>query len=193
MHKKQASEIQKLEHSVMTNSTNRYNVRLRKRSRRLSKDTKAIKTLGTLMGLFCISWVPFFLMYIILPFCPDCWMPSGLESAITWLGYVNSAINPCVYAFTSHDFRNAFHNIISCNRSICGRRSNRKRGIYSRSSYTEQASAFAEPPVVLMDDFSGGKSNSCGVPVRVVTANNGSNFHINPPVQSNSSDGESLH
>ena len=189
---KQASEIQKLENSVMSNSTNRYNVRLRKRSRRLSKDTKALKTLGTLMGLFCISWVPFFLMYIILPFCPNCWMPSGLESAITWLGYVNSAINPCVYAFTSHDFRNAFHNIISCNRSVCGWRSDRKRGIYSRSSYTEQPGAFAETPVVLMDDLSGGaRSNTCGVKTRVVK--NGGKFHISPPVQSSSSDGESLH
>ena len=190
---KQATEIQKLENSVMSNAPNRYNVRLRKRSRRLSKDTKAIKTLGTLMGLFCISWVPFFLMYIILPFCPDCWMPPMLVSAITWLGWVNSAINPCVYAFTSHDFRNAFHNIISCNRTACCWKNDRKRGIYSRSSYKDQCGGFVEAPVVLMAEFSP-RSNSCGVQTRVLSIKkNGKTFNLAPPTQSSSSEGDSLH
>jgi hypothetical protein len=78
------------------------------------KDSKAIKTLGTIMGIFIISWLPFFLMYLILPFCESCFLPKEVESAITWLGYANSFINPCVYAFLNKDFNMAFRRLLSC-------------------------------------------------------------------------------
>jgi len=47
------------------------------------KERKAIRTLGILMGMFCVCWCPFFLVYVIRPFCPSCTFPGPLVSAIT--------------------------------------------------------------------------------------------------------------
>ena len=85
-----------------------------KSQRSVAKDRKAIKTLGSLMGLFIVCWLPFFLMYVILPFCESCELPVQAEIFITWLGYVNSLINPCIYALLNKDFRFAFRKIICC-------------------------------------------------------------------------------
>ncbi|CAD5112994.1 unnamed protein product [Dimorphilus gyrociliatus] len=113
--REQAREIAKLERFGNGD-------RLRKKSKKISRDAKAIKTLGTLMGLFCISWLPFFIMYVVMPFCKNCPMPDEVEMFITWLGYANSLINPCVYAFLNRDFRYAFATILRCKR-FCDRRS----------------------------------------------------------------------
>ena len=92
--------------------------RLQRRSRRVSSDSKAVKTLGTLMGLFCVSWLPFFILYLVKPFCTACTVPVWIESAVTWLGYCNSFINPCVYAFLNRDFRSAFSRVLFCGRPV---------------------------------------------------------------------------
>ena len=41
-------------------------------------------------------------------------VPAAVVSAVTWLGYVNSSINPCVYAWLNRDFRAAFRRILLC-------------------------------------------------------------------------------
>lgn len=114
--------------------------KVRRRSKRLQRDSKAIKTLGTLMGLFCVSWLPFFLMYLILPFCENCNVPKEAESFITWLGYVNSGINPCVYAYLNRDFRQAFKRLLSCGRDgrwrCCCFTCHRKHGQESQNACT---------------------------------------------------------
>jgi hypothetical protein len=79
-----------------------------------SRDPKAVKTLGTLMGLFCFCWCPFFVFYLVLPFCPTCEVPRAVVSAITWLGYSNSAVNPFVYAYLNRDFRVAYGRLVAC-------------------------------------------------------------------------------
>lgn len=88
-----------------------------RRTRRVTGDTKAVKTLGTLMGLFIASWLPFFVVYLIKPFCSGHFTVSpDVEIAVTWLGYCNSFINPVVYAFLNRDFRSAFRRVILCGR-----------------------------------------------------------------------------
>ena len=113
---KQANEIRKMESSMghLKLSTTSNNRRMEKRSQRISRDNKAIKTLGILMGLFCFCWVPFFVMYVVMPFCDACVLSERVLAAITWLGYVNSCINPCVYAYLNRDFRTAFKKILCC-------------------------------------------------------------------------------
>ena len=74
-------------------------------------ETKAAKTLGIIVGVFILCWLPFFTMYLVRAFCPNCIHPT-VFSILFWLGYCNSAINPCIYALFSKDFRFAFKKII---------------------------------------------------------------------------------
>nr|AHN85845.1 octopamine/tyramine receptor 1 [Nicrophorus vespilloides] len=78
----------------------------------LSKERRAARTLGIIMGVFVVCWLPFFLMYVINPFCSSC-CPSGrLINFITWLGYINSALNPIIYTIFNLDFRRAFKKLL---------------------------------------------------------------------------------
>ena len=115
----QSKEIRKLEHALDREGAGRTQ---KSAARRNSRDSKAVKTLGTLMGLFCLSWLPFFVVYVVKPFCQRCAFPPVLISFITWLGYCNSFFNPCVYALINRDFRFAYKSILLCQRSIQGSR-----------------------------------------------------------------------
>lgn len=78
----------------------------------LSKERRAARTLGIIMGVFVICWLPFFLMYIILPFCFSCCPSLRLINVITWLGYANSTINPLIYTIFNIEFRKAFKKLL---------------------------------------------------------------------------------
>ncbi|XP_063598581.1 tyramine/octopamine receptor-like [Penaeus indicus] len=79
----------------------------------LTKERRAARTLGIIMAAFVVCWLPFFLMYVILPFCPSCAPPSPkLNTFIIWLGYVNSALNPVIYTFFNQDFSKAIAKIL---------------------------------------------------------------------------------
>lgn len=65
-------------------------------------------------GAFIVCWLPFFLIHILNAHCPSCHVPPGLYSASTWLGYVNSALNPIIYTTFNTDFRKAFLKILCC-------------------------------------------------------------------------------
>ena len=121
--RRQSREMKRQECNVPSNGLTKHHNAYSGRSKKLRRDVKAIKTLGTLMGLFCLCWLPFFLVYLVVPFCSSCVPPALVLSFITWLGYANSFINPCVYAFLNRDFRLAFRKILSCFRlgSVCYR------------------------------------------------------------------------
>ncbi|EEC19606.1 G-protein coupled receptor, putative [Ixodes scapularis] len=78
----------------------------------LSKERRAARVLGIVMGVFVLCWLPFFLMYVILPFCANCYISTKTVNFITWLGYVNSALNPVIYTVFNNDFRKAFLRIL---------------------------------------------------------------------------------
>lgn len=47
-------------------------------------------------------------MHISRALCPTCAVPPRLVSAVTWLGYVNSALNPVIYTIFNAEFRTVF-------------------------------------------------------------------------------------
>jgi octopamine receptor len=85
--------------------------------KRFRMETKAAKTLGIIVGGFIVCWLPFFTMYLVRAFCGDDCIHPTVFSVLFWLGYCNSAINPCIYALFSKDFRFAFKRIIC--RCLC--------------------------------------------------------------------------
>lgn len=78
----------------------------------LSKERRAARTLGIIMGVFILCWVPFFILYIITPFCPTCCVSDVLMDFLTWLGYINSALNPIIYTIFNLDYRRAFKKLL---------------------------------------------------------------------------------
>ena len=86
-----------------------------KRKIAMARERKTVKTLGIIMGTFILCWLPFFIVALVKPFCPDsCYMPRWLEDVINWLGYSNSLLNPIIYAYFNKDFQSAFKKIIKC-------------------------------------------------------------------------------
>lgn len=71
-----------------------------------SSQTKATKTLAIIMGTFISFWTPFFVCNIIDPFISYS-TPPALFETLVWLGYLNSTVNPIIYAFFYSWFRKA--------------------------------------------------------------------------------------
>lgn len=81
----------------------------------MAKERKAARTMSIIVATFIICWLPFFLMYVIMPFCGErCHIGPHVAQFITWLGYVNSTLNPIIYTVFNLDFRVAFKRIITC-------------------------------------------------------------------------------
>uniref|UniRef100_A0A8C3SEM1 Dopamine receptor D2 n=1 Tax=Chelydra serpentina TaxID=8475 RepID=A0A8C3SEM1_CHESE len=77
------------------------------------KEKKATQMLAIVLGVFIICWLPFFITHILNMHC-NCNIPPAMYSAFTWLGYVNSAVNPIIYTTFNIEFRKAFMKILHC-------------------------------------------------------------------------------
>nr|Q25188.1 RecName: Full=Octopamine receptor [Heliothis virescens]CAA64864.1 octopamine receptor [Heliothis virescens] len=78
----------------------------------LTRERRAARTLGIIMGVFVVCWLPFFVIYLVIPFCASCCLSNKFINFITWLGYCNSALNPLIYTIFNMDFRRAFKKLL---------------------------------------------------------------------------------
>lgn len=76
-----------------------------------AREKKATKTLGIILGAFIICWLPFFVATLVMAVCDDCFDPV-LFDVFTWLGYLNSLINPVIYTIFNDEFKQAFQKLI---------------------------------------------------------------------------------
>lgn len=105
---------------------------------KLTKETKAAKTLGIVMGVFILCWLPFFFTSVLFGVWPHPLISAHhqelIESIVTWLGWLNSGMNPVIYACWSRDFRRAFEKIL-CGH-CCRKRRERKSRALAFARYT---------------------------------------------------------
>ncbi|XP_068198692.1 5-hydroxytryptamine receptor 1B-like [Antennarius striatus] len=76
-----------------------------------ARERKATKTLGVILGAYIVCWLPFFMYTLLVPVCASC-SHAELFDAFTWLGYLNSLINPLIYTMSNEDFKQAFHKLL---------------------------------------------------------------------------------
>ncbi|XP_070827013.1 D(1) dopamine receptor-like [Chaetodon trifascialis] len=94
----------------------------------IRKETKVLKTLSIIMGVFVCCWLPFFVLNCALPFCPGPEAPGAQRGphcvsektfdVFVWIGWSNSSLNPVIYAFNA-DFRDAFLRLLRCQGRGC--------------------------------------------------------------------------
>ncbi|KAK6061667.1 7 transmembrane receptor [Cooperia oncophora] len=75
-----------------------------KRRRKLkAKERQATMLLGIILSAFILSWLPFFVMYVIGAFGYE--TPPVIFKFFFWLGYCNSGINPVIYTVFNREFK----------------------------------------------------------------------------------------
>ncbi|NWX04188.1 5HT6R protein, partial [Caloenas nicobarica] len=76
------------------------------------KALKASLTLGILLGMFFVAWLPFFVTNVTQAVC-GC-VPASFFDVLTWLGYCNSTMNPIIYPLFMRDFKRAMGRYLPC-------------------------------------------------------------------------------
>lgn len=76
-----------------------------------ARERKATKTLGIILGAYIVCWLPFFIYTLVVATCESCFN-QDLFDFFTWLGYLNSLINPIIYTMSNEDFKKAFHKLV---------------------------------------------------------------------------------
>lgn len=87
---------------------------LRKQRISSNRERKAATTLGLILGAFVICWLPFFVKEFVVNVCDACYISDDMSNFLTWLGYLNSLINPLIYTIFNEDFKKAFQKLMRC-------------------------------------------------------------------------------
>ncbi|XP_029797110.1 alpha-1B adrenergic receptor [Suricata suricatta] len=92
---------------------------------KFSREKKAAKTLGIVVGMFILCWLPFFIALPLGSLFSTLKPPDAVFKVVFWLGYFNSCLNPIIYPCSSKEFKRAFVRVLGC--QCRGRRRRRRR------------------------------------------------------------------
>ncbi|XP_071995630.1 trace amine-associated receptor 4-like [Engystomops pustulosus] len=77
----------------------------------MTMENKAARTLGLVMGVFILCWLPFFTVTVLDPFM-NFSISEDVYNTVLWLGYFNSTLNPIIYALFYPWFKKSFSYIV---------------------------------------------------------------------------------
>ena len=66
----------------------------------MNKQEKAFKQLAAIVIGFTFCFLPYFIVFLIVAVCEDC-VSQEVSTVTVWLGYLNSTINPFLYALSN--------------------------------------------------------------------------------------------
>jgi hypothetical protein len=69
----------------------------------MNKQEKAFKQLAAIVIGFTLCFLPYFVVFLIVAMCEEC-ISETVFTATLWLGYLNSTINPFLYAISNKRF-----------------------------------------------------------------------------------------
>lgn len=107
----------------------------KKKTSEKKQDRKAAKTLSAILLAFIVTWTPYNVMVLIKPILncgksDDC-IPEVLWNFGYYLCYVNSTINPMLYALCNASFRRTYVRILTCKWHNRRRQGVQRGGYYS--------------------------------------------------------------
>ncbi|ELU08902.1 hypothetical protein CAPTEDRAFT_127317 [Capitella teleta] len=77
----------------------------------LKRDLKAAKNLALLVALFLMCWAPYTTCALLQTICSSC-VNADLFNFFVWLLWMNSSINPIVYAASNPRFRSHYYRLL---------------------------------------------------------------------------------
>ena len=78
-----------------------------------NRERKIFVTLTYVLSSYLICWFPFYIAFDTYAWRPEL-VPAELYTFFFWATYVNSSLNPFIYAYTSREFRSAFVKVLKC-------------------------------------------------------------------------------
>ncbi|XP_073730866.1 trace amine-associated receptor 13c-like [Misgurnus anguillicaudatus] len=96
------------------NSLMRSGKHLTEGSVRRKSESKAALTLGIIVTVYLFCWIPYF----ILSLTPNTSMTSAIAYFILWMLYINSALNPLIYAIFYPWFRMTVKHILNLSKTF---------------------------------------------------------------------------
>ena len=75
---------------------------------------RSIVSLIVIAMTVIVCWSPFYCIYVLRPICRRCRFPPSLITGAIWAGYINSTLNPLIYACVNANFRKSFRKILGC-------------------------------------------------------------------------------